>query len=275
MARCFARIAGAPRESLFSMNRPGFHSDESLERVHFPPLVTPCRLRERQDAYAEAMRAAAEEGEARAGAGSLFYVGRFELIEFAIVLEPEEPLRLARKIVYAGMNALADALGVLSPPEKPINFRFPASLYFDGALVGGGRLGVPAGIGEDETPPFLVFAAMVRAGGMRELDGMMAPEITTLDDEGFDAWEPESFSASFARHFLVEVDSWGERGMAGIGPRYLERLEGARETAGRRRGIDTNGDLLTRAGGGETRTGLREGLARLEWFDPALGEPRG
>jgi biotin-(acetyl-CoA carboxylase) ligase len=256
------------------MIEPAWQSDERMARVHFPPLITPYRLRERQDAFTEAMRAASEEGEARAEAGSLFYVGSFELIEFAVVLEPAEPLKLARKIFYAGMNALADALSILAPPEKPINFRYPASLYFDGALVGGGRLGVPAGVGEEETPPFLVFGAMVRAGGMRETDGVMGPEITTLDDEGFDAWNPEDFSASFARHFLVEVDSWGERGMAGIGPRYLERLEGARDGVARR-GIDTNGDLLLREGDIEKRIGFLDGLKRLEWFDPAEGGPRG
>ena len=41
-----------------------------------------------------------------AGAGTLVYVGRFDLAEFAVVLEPEEPLRTARRALYAGMVAL-------------------------------------------------------------------------------------------------------------------------------------------------------------------------
>ena len=250
------------------------------EITRFPPLITPYRLRERQDAYAEAVRHAAGVGDEYRGAGSLFYVGRFELIEFAVVLEPEEPLRIARKIFYAGMNAVADALALLSPPEKAVHFRYPGALYFDGALVGGGRLGISAGCAEDATPDWLVFGAMVRAGGMRELGaGMdaesMGPEITTLDDEGFEAWNPPEFAASFARNFLLAVDSWGERGMVEIGPNYLSRLEkGKSET---RRGIDENGDLLVHEAGRDParRVSLVEGLKRSEWFDPLLNEPKG
>lgn len=248
--------------------------DLSHDAPHFPPLITPYKLRERQDAFGEAVRGAGGHGDDYCGAGSLFYVGRFELIEFAVVLEPLEPLRLARKIFYAGMNGLAEAMAVLSPPEKAIQFKYPGSLYFDGALIGGGRLGVPPGCGEDETPDWLVFGAMVRAGGMRDLGIGLGPEITTLDDEGFEAWNPPEFAASFARNFLVEVDSWSERGMAGIGPRYLALLEKNRGET--RRGIDENGDLLIHEEGrtGARRVSFVDALHRADWFDPLLNEPR-
>ena len=54
---------------------------------------------------------------AEAGAGTLVHVGRFDLAEFAVVLEPDEPLRSARRAFYAGMAALADALTAHAPPE--------------------------------------------------------------------------------------------------------------------------------------------------------------
>src|SRR5262249_19292284 len=70
-------------------------------------LVT---LREAGDAFAHATTIAAE-----AGAGTLVWVGRFDLVEFALVLEPDEPLATARRAFYAGMAALADALLVHAP----------------------------------------------------------------------------------------------------------------------------------------------------------------
>lgn len=240
------------------------------ESADFPPLVTPFRLRERLDAFE-----AAQEQAAEAGAGSLFYVGRFELLEFALVLEPEEPLRLARKIFFAGMNAMADALSVLAPPEKAISFAYPGSLYFDGALIGGGRLAWPRGMDEEKSANWLVFGGMVRAGGMRDLGAGLSPEITTLDDEGFENWSPELFAASFARHFMVEVDSWLEKGFSGIGPRYLGRL--AKEKGQGKRGIDVNGDLLIHPVDGQqgaARVPFLEGLQAADWFDPLLNEPR-
>src|SRR5476649_1208850 len=80
---------------------PGFH------------LVT---LREVGDAFAHAKANAVE-----LGAGALVYVGRFDLAEFAVVLEPDEPLRTARRAFYAGLVALADALLAHAPPEKEID----------------------------------------------------------------------------------------------------------------------------------------------------------
>ena len=91
------------------------------------PSRTPCAV-------------AAEEG-----AGTLVHVGRFDLAEFAVVLEPEEPLRTARRALYAGLAALADALAVHAPPERPITFDWPDAVRVDGGLVGGGRLGWPQG----------------------------------------------------------------------------------------------------------------------------------
>ena len=53
-----------------------------------------------------------------AGAGTLVQVGRFDLVELAVVLEPDEPLAGARRVVYAVMNAMGDALAALLPAGK-------------------------------------------------------------------------------------------------------------------------------------------------------------
>ena len=76
-----------------------------------PPPFTAIRLREVGDAFAHAVAIAPEKG-----AGTLVYVGRFDLAEFAVVLEPDEPLLKARRTFYAGMAALADALAAAASP---------------------------------------------------------------------------------------------------------------------------------------------------------------
>src|SRR5499425_1582142 len=115
--------------------------------LDLPPPFRPVTLREVGDAFAHAIAVAAEEG-----AGTLVHVGRFDLAEFAVVLEPEEPLRSARRAFYAGMTALADALAVHAPPEKPIELDWPDAIRVDGGLVGGGRLAWPVDASEDEPP---------------------------------------------------------------------------------------------------------------------------
>ena len=49
-----------------------------------PPPFSAVRLREVGDAFAHATSIAVEQG-----AGTLVYVGRFDLAEFAVVLEPD------------------------------------------------------------------------------------------------------------------------------------------------------------------------------------------
>src|SRR6187455_3217152 len=98
-----------------------------------PPPFTAIRLPEVGDAFAHAVAIAPEQG-----AGTLTYVGRFDLAEFAVVLEPDEPLRSARRALYLGMTALADALLALAPPEKPLAIDWPDAIRVDGGLVGGG-----------------------------------------------------------------------------------------------------------------------------------------
>jgi Biotin/lipoate A/B protein ligase family len=77
----------------------------SKPALDLPPPFRLVTLREVGDAFAHAVRVAGEEG-----AGTLVHVGRFDLAELAVVLEPQEPLRSARRALYAGLCALGDAL---------------------------------------------------------------------------------------------------------------------------------------------------------------------
>src|SRR6187200_328473 len=102
--------------------------------LSLPPGFRLVTLREVGDAFAHAKANAAA-----LGAGTLVFVGRFDLAEFAVVLEPDEPLRTARRAFYAGIAALTDALIAHAPPEKPITCVWPGSIYIDQGLVGGAQ----------------------------------------------------------------------------------------------------------------------------------------
>ena len=129
--------------------------------LDLPPPFQLVTLREVGDAFAHARDIAAD-----AGAGTLVYVGRFDLAEFAVVLEPEEPLSAARRSFYAGIHALGDALLAQAPPERPITFKWPDAIHVDGGLVGGARLAWPPEADEDEPPDWLVFGAIIRTVAM-------------------------------------------------------------------------------------------------------------
>src|SRR5260370_40702344 len=88
--------------------------------LDLPPAFRLVSLREVGDAFAHAQGIAAEEG-----AGTLVWGGRFDVVEFAVVLDPDEPLADARRAFYAGMSPLGDPLGVPAPPAKPVHLAWP------------------------------------------------------------------------------------------------------------------------------------------------------
>lgn len=235
--------------------------------LDLPPSFRPVALREVGDAFAHANAQAAASG-----AGTLVFVGRFDLAEFAVVLEPEETLAGARRAFYAGMVALADTLAALAPPETPIAIAWPDAVRIDGGLIGGGRLGWPPGAAEDAIPDWLVFAATIRLVSMGGEEAGLHPLSTALADEGFGEIGAERFIEGFARHLMAAFDRWQEGDFAALARDYLARLPQER---GVHHAIERNGDLrIERPGRSAARRDLRAALATPSWLDPASGGPR-
>jgi biotin-(acetyl-CoA carboxylase) ligase len=236
--------------------------------LDLPPPFQLVTLREVGDAFVHACTHAAE-----LGAGTLVLVGRFDLAEFAVVLEPDEPVTYAWRALYAGMVALADALATLAPPKKPIAIEWPDAIRLDGGLVGGGRLAWPESIDEEAPPPWLVFGVMIRMTSMAGDGSDLRPLMTALEDEGFGDVGSDRLVESFARHLMRVIDHWREAGFSAIANNYVSRLE---RESGVRHDIGNRGELqLTRDGRPVERHRLPPELAAPSWLDPHSGGPRG
>ncbi len=233
--------------------------------LELPPPFRLVVLREVGDAFAHACAHAGE-----LGAGTLVFVGRFDLAEFAVVLEPDEPLALARFVFYAGMVALSDSLAACAPPEKPITIDWPDAIRIDRGLVGGGRLAWPDGSEETAVPEWLVFGAMIRTVLVRGAEAGPHPLATALAEEGFHDASAEQLAEGFARHLMAAIACWQESGFAPLAREYLAKLVPC-ET---RRDLADNGDLLLRHGGAtvESRS-LASALRAPSWVDPVTGAP--
>lgn len=240
----------------------------TAEQIELPPPFTLVRLRESGDAFAHACRIAPENG-----AGTLVYVGRFDLAEFAVVLEPAEPLTTARRAFYACMVALTDALRAHAPPTKEVAIGWPDSVRIDGGLVGGGRMAWPTSADEDQPPAWLVFGAMIRTVVMADHDPGVYPLASALDQEGFGEAGAVQVTESFARHLMRAIDNWRVEGFDSVAREYLSRIPRERQTLRR---IDDCGDLVTRRTGSDTteRADLVKALASPSWLDPTLGGPK-
>jgi hypothetical protein len=198
-----------------------------------PPPFQLVKLRELGDAFAHARSIAAT-----AGAGTLVYVGRFDVVEFAAVLEPDEPLRLARRAFYAGLNALVEALSAHAPPERPLTVIWPDAIHVDGGLVGGGRLGWPLETREDDAPDWIVFGASIRTVCMDSALTAL-PRVAALEEQGFSSSLADSLLASFARFLMSNINAWRSVGFEAIERNYLHRLQSRK---GATASIAANGD---------------------------------
>lgn len=224
-----------------------------------PPAFTLVSLREVGDAFAHAQAIAGTQG-----AGTLVWTRRFDVAEFALVLEPDEPLNLARRAVYAASNALVLALAAHAPPELPITMDWPDAIRVDGALVGGVRLAWPADAVEDAVPDWLVFGAQIRTVVVRAGEPGLRPLLGGLDESGFEELSPSDLIESFTRYFLRELDRWNEYGFDAARDQWLLRAGPDAAFA-----LRDDGDYLSAAG----RRSLAQALATPTWIDPATGEP--
>jgi len=238
--------------------------------LDLPPGYTLVALREFGDAFAHGCDIAAE-----AGAGTLAWVRRYDLVEFAVVLEPDEPLITARRAFFAGMNAVGDAIAAHCPPEREVSFGWPDAIWFDGGLLGGARLGWPKDCDENDVPAWLVFGVILRAADMAYIGEVQAAAGVSLLGEGFEMIDTEAIIESFSRHLMTAFDRWKERGFDPIARDYLERLP--RRTQTERRALDRNGDLLIRPatrGAPPDRSSLVDALAEAAWYDPRERGPK-
>jgi len=234
--------------------------------LDLPPPFRLVVLREVGDAFAHARAHAAE-----LGAGTLVFVGRSDLAEFAVVLEPDEPLASARRAFYACMVALSAALAASAPPEKPIVIEWPDAIYVDRGLIGGGRLAWPDHADERAVPHWLVFGASIRTLFPSPEESGLYPLSTALEAESFGDFSAERLVEGFARHLMVAVDRWQERGFTPIAQEYISKLK---PESGVSRNIAENGDFgVRRAGELIEHRHLLAALTVPSWLDPRTSGP--
>ena len=105
------------------------------EPPQLPPLLTPIAVAEGQDVLAKALSSATT-----AEVGTVLYSEAVNVMDVAIVLGPEVPLRQSGQMLYALMIGVGDAIGALAPPEVVVTYQLPGYI-----LLNRGRAGAVSG----------------------------------------------------------------------------------------------------------------------------------
>jgi hypothetical protein len=233
-------------------------------RLVLPPAFSQAGAQPGEDAFTAACRMA--DG---AGPGAFVVAERDDLIDFAVVLEPDEPLASARRALFAGMLALAEAVGGTGPSEMPVTIKWPDTLLYDGVRLGGGRLGWPADCADGRQPDWLVFGAMLIASKAHAGDPGLTPGSTSLEEESFAPGSRELILESFARNFMKAFEIWHEDGFDEVASRYLAYVTDGFDQVRR---IEPDGDCIL--GGTSERLALGPALRAVAWRDAATGGVR-
>ncbi|GJE76161.1 hypothetical protein BGCPKDLD_2753 [Methylorubrum suomiense] len=267
MARLTAQGADAtpqPRRRLLMISI----SEDRPADLILPPAFTARMAEPAADVHAQACRSA-EEG---AEPGTLLLGERDGTVTLAVVLAPDEPLAPARRALFAGMWAMAEAIGGFGPPEIPVVIAWPDTLHFNQGRLGGGRLGWPDGCREDTVPDWLVFSASLIASKRHAGDPGLTPDSTSLEEEGFPPDLAGPLAESFARLLTKAFEIWSEDGFSVLAQRYLDHLV---LPPGARVEIDAVGDLrLHRPDAQVESWPLQPVLDVPAWRDPYTGTVR-
>ncbi len=227
------------------------------EELKLPPPYT-LVMAEGDDVLAEASRLAPEMG-----AGTLVVREAPGLLAFAVVLEPDQPLRDAQMAFILGMTALGDTLAAHCPPERPVRFVWPDEVRYDKARLGGGRFAVAPDCGPDDVPDWMVFAAeLIADRDHLEHPGELPDSISLKEDE-FDP--PEQIVATFASYVMLYFDRWAHDGLDAVTNRYLVRIDPPLLRGVRR----FEGDRLVEItpSGGKRHAPLLEAMGKSGWRD--------
>ncbi|MBO1075108.1 biotin/lipoate--protein ligase family protein [Roseomonas marmotae] len=203
-----------------------------------PSVFSPVLLPAGADALAHAAAIAGSHG-----AGTLVWGEDGRVLQLAVVLEPETTLAAARPALLVALNAMADALGVLGPPEIPVTLRWPAGLLVNGGLAGHACLATLPGAAEDAVPDWIVAGIRLDLRDDSPEPGLH-PDRTTLAEEGFGGIDIPELVAAWARHLMAGLAEWQAEGFRRLADRSLSRLETEAWMVGARRGLDPGSGAL-------------------------------
>ncbi|MEL7544514.1 MAG: biotin/lipoate--protein ligase family protein [Pseudomonadota bacterium] len=189
-------------------------------------------------------------------AGHVVWARNTSMLDWAIVLAPEVPLRKAVQMVPLAMVAAGDCVGVLTPPQVALTFRWPDGIIVNGGIAG--RIEATASTDDpDAVPDWLVVRVVMRIRHEQHEEPGNAPDQTSLEEEGCTDLMRNHLIESYSRHFLTWLNTWNDDGFAPVHGAWLQRAESLEEhiafthgdavMSGVFMGLDEDGNILLKS----------------------------
>jgi biotin-(acetyl-CoA carboxylase) ligase len=174
----------------------------------------------RRDPFARACAVAAERMED----GVLFWSERFDRLDCAILLEPDEPAGKTLEAFYVLGVAMADTLSALLPPLLPLCLAWPGRVRLNGADVGVLRCALAESRDAAAPPGWLVLGVQLEITAPRDEPGH-DPDRTSLHDEGAVDVGAQRLLESLSRHLVAWLHRWQDEGFGPVRASWNSRCE--------------------------------------------------
>ena len=170
-----------------------------------------------------------------AGAGNLFWAPGKSTADLAIVLEPEVDRLRALEMLPLAMVALSDCLAVLLPPQVAVQFRGSNDIIVNGGHAGSVKVALaktsndkmrPGSPGSHDGPDWLVLSIKIALTSPdKDIAPGVNPDVTSLDEEGWEQPDLNKFIETYARHFLSWMAAWNDQGFAPVARAWKFKAE--------------------------------------------------
>ncbi|MEL6421969.1 MAG: biotin/lipoate--protein ligase family protein [Pseudomonadota bacterium] len=226
----------------------------------FPPMLSGFAV-SAPDAVIDVAVRGANAG--RFGAGDVLWARNTQVLDWAIVLEPEVPLREALQMVPLAMVAAGDCIGALTPPKVALAFTWPGTILVNAGRAGFIGAAFPS-VGDDVVPDWLVVHAFLRLRHDGRSEPGDQPDETVLAEEGCPDLTRTELIESYSRHVMSWLDTWRTDGFKTVhgawmrhGPSAGDLLPADGASCSERGefiGLDEDGGLLRKGPDGAMTT---------------------
>jgi len=207
--------------SLYYELDPANENDEP----QLPPLLSKEKVSKEIDAFQKAISSAKISE-----TGTVFYSEKNDMVDIAILLNPEVNQKKCNHMIYVLTVAAGDAIGALAPPEVIVTNSFPGYIYLNKGEAGVVNFAIDIQKKEDQIPEWLVLGFKLKLKQFDDIEqDHLDPDITSLETEGAGFISRTRMIESVSRHFLAWLNQWEEEGFAPVVKMWNQRIEKDKE----------------------------------------------
>ncbi len=207
--------------SLYYELDPADENDEP----QLPPLLSAEKVSNDIDVFQKAISSATTSE-----TGTVFYSEKNEMVDIAILLNPEVNQKKCNQMLYVLIVAAGDAIGALAPPEVMVTHSFPGYIYLNKGEAGVVNFAIDSQNEENQVPEWLVLGLKLKLKQFEDMEkDHPDPDITSLETEGAGFISRIRLIESICRHFLAWINQWEEDGFAPVVKMWGQRIESDKE----------------------------------------------